>query len=85
VPPLLGRAVARELIRAMGVRPKKPKTELALGDERLLYIDMVRASSRYGVPADTIAKRSRPEARDGEPEKRKRRQRQPSSQLGLGL
>lgn len=85
VPPLLGRAVARELIRAMGVRPKKPKTELALGDERLLYIDMVRASSRYGVPADTIAKRSRPEARDGEPEKKKRRQRQPSSQLGLGL
>lgn len=85
VPPMLARAVARELMRAMGVRPKKPKTAIALGDERLLYIDMARASSRFGVSADTIAKRSRPDARDGDTQGRKRRQRQESSQLGFGL
>lgn len=85
VPPLLARAVAGELIRAMGVAPVKPADEIELGDPRLLYIDMARASSRFGVAPDTIAKRSRPDARSGDAEEGKRRQRQESNQLGLGL
>jgi DNA (cytosine-5)-methyltransferase 1 len=85
VPPLLARAVAREVVRALGVRPRKPAIKIALGDPRLLYLDMAQAASRYGVPADTIARRSRPEARRDDAEEGKRRRRQESAQLGLGL
>ncbi len=85
VPPLLARAVAAELIRAMGFAPIKPADVIELGDTRLLYIGMALASSRFGVSADTIAKRLRPEARNGEAEEGKRRRKQESRQLEFGL
>lgn len=61
VPPLLGRAVARQIIKALGITPKKPKKTVALIDrsEELLSFDMSAAARYFSVPKDTIAKRTR--------------------------
>jgi DNA (cytosine-5)-methyltransferase 1 len=59
VPPLLARAVARELLAAQEIEPSKPKKILALGRDRLLSLDMGNASTYFKVPRDTIAQRSR--------------------------
>ncbi len=59
VPPMLARAVASEIIKALGVEPEKPKTELDLGDPNLLSFDMGAAARHFRVPRDTIAQRSR--------------------------
>ena len=65
VPPLLARAVAAEIMRALGYAPSAPEYTLALGDPALLELSMSEAAQRYGVPDDVIPKR--------------RRQRKPSS------
>ncbi|HKV40143.1 MAG TPA: DNA cytosine methyltransferase [Blastocatellia bacterium] len=59
VPPLLGRAVARELARALGVRPTKPQRSIELGDPSLLELTMSEASVLLDAPADAIPKRRR--------------------------
>ncbi len=61
VPPLLGRAVAGEIINALGIKPKKPKTVLPLDAEReaLLNFDMSAAASYFRVSASVIAQRIR--------------------------
>lgn len=60
VPPLLGRAVAGQIVRALGVKPSKPSKVVALGDgEELLSFDMGKAASYYSVPASVIAQRTR--------------------------
>ncbi len=59
VPPLLGRAVGRALVRALGASPKKPTSILSLGPDELAGFDMRRAACHFGVPADTIAPRRR--------------------------
>lgn len=61
VPPLLGRAVAGEIIKALGLIPKKPEQPLlpGRGDESLLKFDMSEAAAHFGVPVSTIAQRTR--------------------------
>ena len=59
VPPLLARSVGASIVEARGIRPEKPEESIALGDERLLYLDMKQASRHFGVPSDTIGKRLR--------------------------
>jgi DNA (cytosine-5)-methyltransferase 1 len=59
VPPLLGRAVASEIIKALGIKPCKPKTTLQSGDVELLSLDMSSASLYFSVPRNTIAQRTR--------------------------
>jgi len=59
VPPLLARAVAAQVIRALGRKPTRPRKAIKLGDERLLRFDMREASTHFDVPSDTIAKRQR--------------------------
>lgn len=59
VPPLLGRAVASEIIKALGMKPRKPKTLLQSGDVDLLSIGMGTASLYFQVPRNTIAQRTR--------------------------
>jgi DNA (cytosine-5)-methyltransferase 1 len=59
VPPLLGRAVASEVIKALGVKPSKPRKVLQPGSTELLTVDMGEAARRFEVPRDTIAQRSR--------------------------
>nr|WP_241503905.1 DNA (cytosine-5-)-methyltransferase [Ferruginivarius sediminum] len=59
VPPLLAQAVARQVILALGVKPKRPKCVVELGDPGLLEFSMADAARYYGVPDDTIPKRVR--------------------------
>ena len=59
VPPLLGRAVAGQIAKAMKYRPKKPKTVLQLGNEGLLTMVMASAASYFGVSHKVIGQRSR--------------------------
>jgi DNA (cytosine-5)-methyltransferase 1 len=64
VPPMLARAVATTLMKAMRLRPSAPKEILLLGDTRLLSMSLVQAASYYGVPATVIAKRDRNHGRE---------------------
>ena len=61
VPPLLGRAVAGEIVKALGHIPRKPtqSVQLETHNEKLLGFDMSEAAAYFGVPADTIAQRVR--------------------------
>ncbi|MEY3868404.1 MAG: hypothetical protein RLZZ338_2295 [Cyanobacteriota bacterium] len=57
VPPLLGKAVASEIIRVLGVTPTKPRKKIDLGNEDLLKLKMSQAAQNYRVPSDIIAPR----------------------------
>lgn len=59
VPPLLARAVASEVVKALRVEPSKPKTVLQPGESDLLSFDMGEAAQHFQVPRDTIAQRTR--------------------------
>jgi len=73
VPPLLGRAVASEIIKVLGLMPKKLEQPLLLGrgNEILLKFDMSEAAAYFDVPVNTIAQRTRNITR---PELTKKRQ-----------
>ena len=58
VPPPLARAVAAQLMRAMGAKPERPQRVLALDDPELLAMDMSQAAGYFGV-AVPIGKRDR--------------------------
>ena len=58
VPPPLARAVAAEVLRTMGAKPKRPAREVALGDEALLRMGMSDAAAYWGI-ANPIARRDR--------------------------
>ena len=49
VPPLLGRAIARAVIEALGVRPERINAPIALGDLASLTLDMSGATAYFGV------------------------------------
>lgn len=49
VPPLLAKAVASEIIRALGVEPIKPRLKLTLGDELLLKMNWSEADQYYQI------------------------------------
>jgi len=59
VPPLLGRAVASEIIKALGIKPRKPKALYQPGEIDLLSFDMGAAARYFQVPRNTIAQRTR--------------------------
>ncbi|MGF6182728.1 DNA (cytosine-5)-methyltransferase 1 [Massilia sp. UYP32] len=59
VPPLLGRAVASSVIRALGIIPHKPESKLKLGDTALLTMNMGQAASLFSVAKNVIAQRAR--------------------------
>ena len=59
VPPLLGRAVASQIIAALGVTPEKQKLVLQPGKDQLLTFQMWRASQHFGVAKNVIAQRTR--------------------------
>ena len=59
VPPLLGRAVAAQVIKALGVQPGKPKAVFQAGHDDLLEFRMWRASEYFGVAKNVIAQRTR--------------------------
>lgn len=49
VPPPLARAVAGQVLAAMGVKPTKPRRKLKLGDTKLLRMGMAEASEYWGI------------------------------------
>lgn len=59
VPPLLAKAVAAEVIGALGVKPIKIKGKMQLGKEDLLEMNMSQAAQRYGVHLHVIEPRKR--------------------------
>ena len=59
VPPLLGRAVAAEIVRALGIKPVRPAEPIQLGMPSLLSCDMRQAASYFEVSRDVIAQRLR--------------------------
>lgn len=59
VPPLLARAVAGEVMTALGVKPSKPEEALSPGSPKLLSLNMGEAARHFDVPRDTIAQRTR--------------------------
>lgn len=70
VPPMLARAVAGSIAKAMRLRPNAPKEILALGDINLLQMTLVQAAAHYGVPTSVIGKRDRNYAK-GEADERR--------------
>ena len=58
VPPFLARAVASKVREAFPA-PQKSTHPVARGDSRLLSLNMSEAAAHYGVPHDTIPKRTR--------------------------
>jgi DNA (cytosine-5)-methyltransferase 1 len=54
VPPLLGRAVAAEIRKALRVWPVRMAQPMSLGDTSLLYIDMADATRLFGVSKHAI-------------------------------
>lgn len=59
VPPLLAKAVASEIIKALGVLPEKPRIIQELGNKKFLKFDMSKASCYYGVDSHIIEPRNR--------------------------
>lgn len=59
VPPRLGRAVAAEVMRSMGIEAKRPTEAVGLGAESLLWMSMSQAAERYGVPGTVVGRRLR--------------------------
>lgn len=64
VPPLLGRAVASQVMAALGRTPERPQQILKMGDERLLNFQMWHASQHFGVAKNVIAQRTRKSTND---------------------
>lgn len=77
VPPPLGRAVAAEVIAAMGMKPIRPKAKIALGEPKLLKMGMVEAAGFWGIPS--------PVARRDKKSGVRKRSQQEIEQLRLGL
>jgi len=50
VPPPLARAVAAQILEAMGVKPKRPSKKLSMGDIGLLRMGTNEAADYWGIP-----------------------------------
>ncbi len=59
VPPLLAKAVALEIIKAIDIYPSKSGVVLDLGAEKFLTMDMSQAAEYYGVDRHVIQPRTR--------------------------
>jgi DNA (cytosine-5)-methyltransferase 1 len=64
VPPMLARAVAGEIVKAMRLRPSAPKEIVTLGNPKLLSMTLAQAAEYYGVPSSVIARRDRNYAKE---------------------
>jgi len=51
VPPPLARAIAREVIIALGIEPTRPRAPISLGDDSLLAFDLSGAAAHFGIDA----------------------------------
>lgn len=58
VPPPLARAVAGEVMQALGVKPQRPKNVVRLGDDALLRFGTTEAAAYWGI-ANPIGRRDK--------------------------
>jgi DNA (cytosine-5)-methyltransferase 1 len=54
IPPRMGRAVGRELIRALGIAPKAPKIAIPLGDPDLISLANLQAAALFEADLERI-------------------------------
>lgn len=59
VPPPLARAVAAQIIQALGLSPVRPTSAIPLGDPALLYMDVSTAAAHFGIKAPKSGRDSR--------------------------
>lgn len=78
VPPPLARAIALQVIRALGQGPRCPESPILLGDPRLLSLGMSEAAAHFDVPVP-IGKRDRKSG------SKKRKQHEIEAELALAL
>lgn len=78
VPPPLARSIALEIGRALGYGPRRPASTVALGDARLLRMEMSEAAEYFGV-AIPIGRRDRKSGA------RKRKQHEIEAELAMSL
>jgi len=78
VPPPLARAVASQIARAMAYAARLPQDIVALGDRKLLRLDMSAAAEYFGIPVP-IARRDRKSGA------KKRKQHETETELMLSL
>lgn len=60
VPPLLARAVAGQVMEALGEKPRKPKSALVLESEVLLELDLTAAARYFGISRKILGSRTPP-------------------------
>jgi DNA (cytosine-5)-methyltransferase 1 len=65
VPPLLARAVAKQIAIALGGLRRKSEIRVRLGDEILLTFDMTAAAKKHNVSRDVIGTRDREASIEG--------------------
>ena len=51
VAPPMARAIAGQILRALGVEPMRPDKPVDLGEQGLLHLEMSEAAREFGVPA----------------------------------
>ncbi|MBL3554089.1 DNA cytosine methyltransferase [Rhodovulum sulfidophilum] len=51
VPPPLARAIAGQVVEALGIDPQRPEEAICLGDPSLLSFDLTAAAAHFGVEA----------------------------------
>jgi len=78
VPPPLARAIAMQVIRALGHGPRRPVESISLGDPRLLRLGMSDSADYFDVPV-VIGKRDRKSG------SKKRKQQEIEAALALAL
>ncbi len=54
LPPAVGRAVGREIVKAMGLTPRVPATAIDMTDESLLYLENLAAAKQFDANLDRI-------------------------------
>lgn len=80
VPPPLARAVAAQVVTALGIKPKRPNKAVRLGDTDFLYMELSHASRYLGVEPPN----SRRDRKSGA-KKRSQKQTEADRILALGL
>ncbi|WP_324250612.1 DNA cytosine methyltransferase [Xanthomonas hortorum] len=58
VPPPLARSVASEVMRALGIKPQRPRKVVSLGDDALLRFGTTEAAAYWGI-ANPIGRRDK--------------------------
>ena len=59
VPPMLGRAVGAQIMKALAAKPAKPTEIIESGAESLIIMGMSKAAAMFGVAHNVIAQRTR--------------------------